>query len=93
VSGTVKVRGRVVDGGELHFNASNPKRKVETRDAPVGKDGRYTVKAYVGLNVVTLTPPRAKNRAQDKAYFGVGYEEKAVVVQEGENTAELEFLP
>jgi hypothetical protein len=93
VKGTVKVRGKLLDGGDLHFNASNPNRKVETRDAPIGKDGTYTVKAYVGLNVVTLTPPKAKNRAQGKAFFGVGYDEKPVVVNSGENTADLEFLP
>jgi hypothetical protein len=92
VKGTVKVRGKLIDGGDLHFNASNPNRKVEIRDAHVGKDGTYTVKAYIGLNIVTLTPPKARTKAQDKAYFGVGYDEQHVDVKSGENTADLEFL-
>jgi hypothetical protein len=92
VKGTVKVRGKPIDGGDLLFNASNSNRKVETRDAPVGKDGTYTVKAYVGLNIVTLTPPKARTNAQDKAFFGVGYDEKPVDVKSGENTADLDFL-
>jgi hypothetical protein len=92
VKGTVKVRGKLIDGGDLHFNASNPNRRVETCDASVGKDGTYTVKAYVGLNIVTLTPPKARTQAQDKAFFGVGYDEKPVEVKSGENTADLDFL-
>jgi hypothetical protein len=93
VTGTVKMRGKLVDGGVVHFNASNPTRKVETRDAAVGKDGTYVVKAYIGLNIVTLTPPQARSKAQDKAFFGVGYDERPVYVKSGENTADLEFLP
>jgi len=93
VKGTVKVRGKLVDGGDLHFNASNPNRKVETRDAAIGKDGSYTVKAYLGLNIVTLTPPKARTKAQGRDFFGVGYEEKPVDVKSGENEVNLEFLP
>jgi hypothetical protein len=93
VKGTVKVRGKLVDGGELHFNASNPSRKVETRDAAIGKDGTYTVKAYVGLNIVTLSPPKARTKAQDRAFFGVGYDEKGIDVKSGDNEVNLEFLP
>jgi hypothetical protein len=93
VKGTVKVRGRLVDGGVLHFNASNPNRRVETRDAPVGPDGTYTVRAYIGLNIVTFTPPKARSKAAEKAFFGVGYDERPVYVKAGENTADLEFLP
>jgi hypothetical protein len=93
VKGTVKVRGKLVDGGELHFNASNPNRKVDTRNATVGKDGTYTVQAYVGLNVVSLTPPKARNKAQSREFFGVEYDEKGINVRSGENTVDLEFLP
>jgi len=93
VKGTVKVRGKLVDGGVLHFNASNPNRQVGTRDATVGKDGTYTVRAYIGLNLVTLTPPKARTKAQAREFFGVEYDEKGINVQSGENTVDLEFLP
>ncbi len=59
VTGTVKLHGKLLDGGELNFNAVNPNRKVEMRKATIGKDGTYTAKAYIGLNTVTLAPRKA----------------------------------
>jgi hypothetical protein len=93
VTGTVKVRGKLLDGGELNFNAVNPNRRVEMRKTAIGKDGTYTAKAYIGLNTVTVTPPKPKDKKQGKEFFGVGYEERSVTVKAGENTADLEFLP
>jgi hypothetical protein len=93
VTGTVKVRGKLLDGGELNFNAVNPNRRVDMRKAAIGKDGTFTAKAYVGLNTVTVTPPKPKNKQQGKEFFGVNYEEKSVTVKAGQNTADLEFLP
>jgi hypothetical protein len=90
VSGTVKVRGKPLNGGEVHFNPSNSRRRVGGRDAPIGKDGRYSVKTLRGQNVVTVTPP---NAARTKAYFGLEYEEKALDLNPGENTIDLEFFP
>jgi hypothetical protein len=92
VKGTVKVRGKPLDGGEVVFNPSNPKRIVPARVAPIGKDGSYTVKALVGLNVVTAMPPKAKNKTQGRATFGLEYDEKSVTVNSGENTVDLDFL-
>jgi hypothetical protein len=88
VKGTVKVRGKFLDGGEVHFNPSNSKRPVGGRDAPIAKDGTFTVKTLVGLNVVTVTPPQARKKAQ----YGLEYEEKTVDVKSGENTVTLEYL-
>jgi hypothetical protein len=93
VKGTVKVHGKLVDGGVLHFNGFNAKRQVLARDAPVGKDGKYTAQAYIGVNTVTLTPPKPRNKAQGREFFGLEYDERTVNVQSGENTADLEFLP
>jgi len=93
VKGTVKVRGKLLEGGELNFNAVNPNRRVDARKAAIAKDGTYTAKAYVGLNIVTVFPPKPRNKQQGKEFFGVNYEERSVNVQSGENTADLEFLP
>jgi hypothetical protein len=93
VQGTAKVQGKLLEGGTLHFNASNPKRNVATRDATIGKDGTYTVKAYIGLNIVSVTPPKPRNKQQGKDFHGLEYEEKSVNVRSGENTVDLEFLP
>jgi hypothetical protein len=93
VTGTVKVRGKLLDGGELNFNAVNPNRRVETRKAAIGKDGTYTAKAYIGLNTVTVFPPKPRNKKEGKDFFGVNYEERSVTVISGENKADLEFLP
>ena len=60
VTGTVKVRGKLLDGGELNFNAVNPNRRVDTRKATINRDGTYTAKAYIGLNTVTVFPPKPK---------------------------------
>jgi hypothetical protein len=95
VKGTVKVKGKLVPGGILHFNASNSKRMVASRDAQVQSDGTFTVKAYVGQNIVTLTPPR-KNRAdaKNRDYFGLEYVDKYVEVKPGEeNVADLDLTP
>jgi hypothetical protein len=89
----VKVRGKLLDGGELNFNAVNPNRRVEMRKAPINKDGSYTAKVYVGLNTVTVTPPKPRYKQQGKEFFGVGYEERSITVKSGENSADLEFLP
>jgi hypothetical protein len=93
VTGTVKVRGKLLDGGELNFNAVNPNRRVEARKAAIGKDGTYKAKAYIGLNTVTVFPRKPRNKQEGKDFFGVNYEEKSVIVKSGDNTADLEFLP
>src|SRR5262249_16170238 len=93
VKGTVNVHGKLVDGGVLHFNGFNAKRQVHTKDATVGKDGRDTAQAYIGANRVTLTPPKPRNKAQGREFYGLEYDERTVNVQSGENTVDLEFLP
>jgi hypothetical protein len=88
VKGTVKVRGKSLDGGTLHFNPSNAKRVVAARDATIAKDGSFTVKTLLGQNVVTVTP-----KARTKASYGLEYEEKTIEVKSGENSIDIEFIP
>lgn len=95
VKGTVKIKGKAAPGGILHFNASNSKRMVPTRDAEVQPDGSYTLKAYVGQNIVTLSPPR-KNRhdIKNRDYFGLEYADEYIEVKAGEeNQFDLNLNP
>ncbi|MHC5541127.1 hypothetical protein ACYOEI_23135 [Singulisphaera rosea] len=91
VKGVVKVHGKLLDGGEIHFNPANSNRKVGGRDAPIGKDGTYSITTLLGQNMVTISPP--KNKKKSKAFFGIEYEEKNVVLNSGENTQDFDFLP
>ena len=93
VTGTVKVRGKLLEGGELHFHAVNPNRRVDRRNAAIGKDGTFTVKTYIGRNLVTVTPPKPRNKKEGQDFFGVNSEELSVDVKPDENSASLEFLP
>jgi hypothetical protein len=93
VTGTVKVRGKLLDGGELHFSAVNPNRRVDPRNTAVGKDGNYSAKAYIGRKLVTVTPRKPRNKKEGQEFFGVNSEEKSIDVKPGENTADLEVLP
>jgi hypothetical protein len=88
VKGIVKFKGKLLEGGTLHFNASNAKRIVGARDAPIAKDGSFNVKALLGQNVVTVSP-----KARTKAVFGLEYEEKTIEVQPGENSIDIEYMP
>ncbi len=95
VKGTVKVKGKLMPGGTLHFSASNSKRMVPTRDAQVGPDGSFSLTTYVGQNIVTLTPPR-KTRAdmKNRNYYGLEYADKFVDVKPGEeNSFDLDLTP
>jgi hypothetical protein len=93
VAGTVKVRGKLLDGGELHFSAVNPNRRVDPRNVAIAKDGTYSAKIFIGRNLVTVTPRKPRNKKEGQEFFGVNSEEKSIDVKPGENTADLEFLP
>jgi hypothetical protein len=93
LKGTVKVRGKRLQGGELNFNAVNPNRRVDMRKAMISKNGTYEAKVYVGQNIVTVFPPRPRTSQEGEDFFGVNYEEKPVNVTAGVQTADLDFLP
>jgi hypothetical protein len=88
VKGTINVQGKPLSGGHVQFFAGNIARKVGPALAPIGKDGSYTIKTLVGVNLVTLQPERTRAHL----YRGLEYEEKTVNVKPGENTADLDFL-
>ncbi|WP_165220199.1 hypothetical protein [Aquisphaera insulae] len=86
VSGVVTVKGTPATGGEIHFNPSNYARIVPARTAPIGPDGKYTVKTYTGDNVVTFGGEVAtKNR-------GVGLMKEGTVVQSGDNEINFDLM-
>jgi hypothetical protein len=87
VTGVVKANGvPVAEGGTILFNPSNSGRIVPTKSAPIGPDGRYTIKTYTGTNVVTYGGEIAKK------YRGVGLRRDGVDVESGENTFDFDIL-
>jgi hypothetical protein len=87
VSGVVKATGEPVTvGGTILFNASNSGRHVPTRTATIGPDGRYTIKTYTGVNVVTYGGEIATK------YPGLGLKRDAAEVQSGENSVDFDIM-
>lgn len=84
VSGTVKVAGKAASGGEVVFDPSNLNRKVGSRRAKVGADGRYEIKTFVGANTVTLAGKASKDSPK------AGYYSKSFDVQSGSNTFDID---
>jgi hypothetical protein len=86
VSGTVRVRGQLAEGGTIIFNPSNSERIVPTFSATINKDGTYSVTTYTGGNQVLFDGDVAlKNRE-------IGLLREYVEVQRGENTANFDLL-
>ncbi len=87
VTGVVKAKGEpVTEGGTILFNPSNSGRIVPTRSAPIGPDGRYTIKTYTGVNLVTYEGAVAKK------YPGVGLRRDAAEVGSGDNTFDFDVF-
>jgi hypothetical protein len=61
VSGIVNVKGQPATGGQISFNPSNRDRKVPAFTAPIGPDGRFTIKTYTGENEVRFAGDVAKD--------------------------------
>ena len=56
VKGAVSIRGKRVTNGRVGFRASNINRpNAPFREAKIEKDGTYTIKAFVGENMVDVT--------------------------------------
>jgi hypothetical protein len=79
VTGVVILKGAPVKGGTILFNPSNHARQVPIRTAPIGDDGKYTIKTYTGDNQVTFGGDLAKNN------MGIGLVREYASVQRGEN--------
>jgi hypothetical protein len=80
VTGTVRIRGKPMAGGEIAFNPSNYKRADEgTRKATVGNDGTYSITTLLGRNTVRVFGPMVKEEPE------LGYGVHIVEVKAGEN--------
>lgn len=88
VRGKVTLKGKPLTAGTVVFDPGNINRADQgSREAPIGKDGSYEVKALVGGNSVRVTGPAvAKDRSLE-------YQSISVDVQSGENTIDLPFSP
>jgi hypothetical protein len=87
VTGVVTAKGEPVTvGGAILFNASNSGRIVETRSAEIGPDGRYSIKAFTGLNLVTYGGEIGKK------FPGLGLRRDAAEVQPGENSIDFDVV-
>jgi hypothetical protein len=87
VSGVVTAKGApVTEGGTINFNPSNSGRHVPTRGAPIGPDGRYTIKTYTGDNAVTYEGEIAKK------HRGLALKRDYASVQSGENTIDFDIV-
>src|SRR5262249_44582738 len=84
VSGTVKVGGKKATDGEVVFDPSNVNRKVGSRRAKIGADGRYEATTLVGANTVTIAGKAAKDSPK-AAYYSQPFD-----VQSGSNTLDID---
>jgi hypothetical protein len=86
VSGTVKVRGKLVTNGTVEFDASNPNRHTPPRKAAIDKDGHYTIKTPIGPNNVVVYSRETVGDSNFQSGVGVD-------VKEGDNTADIVLPP
>jgi hypothetical protein len=87
VKGTVKVRGKLVNNGEVVFDPANINRPTAAaRKAPIGKDGTYTIKTLVGPNNVTVNS--RETLGDSNLQSGERY-----TVNEGEGTLDIVLPP
>jgi hypothetical protein len=88
VKGTVRIRGKPATNGVVSFRTSNVNRpNVPLKEAPIGKDGSYTVTTLVGQNFVEVSCKElftAKNRVLLE-------NEQLVNINSGENTLDIDL--
>src|SRR5262245_45902495 len=77
VSGVVRLHGKPVDNGTVVFNVANVNRpSAPPREAPIGKDGSYTIKTLLGENNVVISckqfrMPKNARYAEDEHFVKV----------------------
>ena len=76
VTGVVTIRGQPARSGEVSFDPSNYRRPDTARTAPIGPDGRYTIKTLVGLNTVRVTAPELSDSPSAPTRRGSGDEDE-----------------
>ncbi len=88
VSGTVRVRGKPMAGGEISFDPSNIQRKDEKRRiATIGSDGSYSVTTLQGRNSARISGPMIKKEPQ------LAYGMHTIDVKPGDNTFDIDLPP
>jgi hypothetical protein len=92
VSGTVRVRGNAVTNGEITFRSSNGNRpSAPGKNAPIGKDGRYTITTLVGENSVMVV---CKELFKRENQMLLDLEDGQMVnVGPGQNTIDIDLPP
>jgi hypothetical protein len=89
VKGVVKLRGKPVTNGRVNFHSANIRRATQDRSAPIGSDGTYAIKAYVGQNTVKAD---CKELMSSKNLRFRDFE-KDVDVQSGTNQIDIDINP
>ncbi len=88
VTGTIKVHGKPMHGGEITFDPANYQRTDATpRIAKVGLDGTYEISTLVGQNSISVTGPAIDKEPE------LGYAAQTFDVQSGANTFDVELPP
>ena len=86
VTGTVKIKGKPADKGEIVFDPSNAERQVGAFVAKVGPDGAYAITTYRGPNVVKFRGEMLKENPE----LALG--SRFCEVGTGENVVDFDLL-
>ena len=88
VKGTVTLRGKPVTNGEISFRASNINRpNVPAKNAAIGKDGTYTIQAFIGENMVEVSCKELATRKNMELQENI----RPVKLKSGEQTLDVEI--
>jgi hypothetical protein len=88
VTGTVKIRGKPMKGGEITFDPTNYQRKdAKQRTGKIGDDGTYSVSTLVGHNAVRVLGPAITKEPS------LGYAAQTLEVTAGSNTLDIDLPP
>ncbi|MHC5542770.1 hypothetical protein ACYOEI_31480 [Singulisphaera rosea] len=88
LKGTVRVRGKAVTNGIVSFRTANINRpNAPLNEAPIGKDGTYSIKTLEGENFVEVSCKElftAKNRI-------LAENEQMIIIKPGESTLDIDI--
>jgi len=88
VTGTVRIHGKPMKGGEITFDPSNYQRPdAKLRTGKIGDDGTYSVSTLVGHNAVKVLGPAITKEPS------LGYAGQTIEVTSGSNTLDIELPP
>ena len=88
VSGTVRVRGKPMPGGQIAFDATNYKRTGQSiRKATINPDGTYSVSTLQGHNSARISGPTVAKEPQ------LGYGIHTIEVAPGDNQFDIDLPP